>query len=650
MANRIPSEITYGEGDLTLNAGRPVFQLEIEHRGNRPIFLSSHVNLADINDDLQVNVSRESLRGYRLNIPANTVVKFNPGQRITLPIVPYGGASRPVEGPRLPAGGTVQITRKDHALLHGPTHGDGIRLGDTNLWAVIERDFTLYGEEVMSGLGRNLRSDMAMSSMGRNEVADVVITNAVILDHWGIVKADIGIKDGNIQNIGKAGNPAIQPGVNIPVGPTTQIVSGEGLIATPGAVDINFDFHNNYNVINAFFSGVTTLVGGGNGTLSGPQQMREMQSLLAQLPVNLGFTLRGNAGHLNNDFAEVLRDQMISGPLALDMSEQFGVNKASLEAYISFHEQENIPLFISSDTLNETLYNEEFVQLSNLFSSASPPVILRNVAGGHRPDGIAALNSQKFITGSFISEMPFTDNSYQDSKNINREGHALIGNEFTLPSVLRAQALLHDRGAIALVMSGKEGFRSDQMVMRCWQTAAMAKALLGQLPGDNTNDNMRIKRYLAKYTINPAIALGLRQHIGSIEEGKIADIVLWQPALFGIIPERILKSGTVITPPNFSISWAMSRQFDYHIRQAVKKSVLFTTGQGEAFWQSLSVDRRVAIANFANVTKHSMVNHAITQDDNVEVNAQTAEVQINGEHLTYGNVSELPLSTYHFLF
>jgi urease subunit alpha len=452
----------------------------------------------------------------------------------------------------------TRISRKAYAEMFGPTLGDRVRLADTNLLVEVEKDFTVYGEEVKFGGGKVIRDGMGQSQRCSADVADTVITNALIIDHWGIVKADIGIKNGRIAGIGKAGNPDIQPAVTIFIGPGTEIIAGEGMIVTAGGIDSHIHFICPQQVDEAISSGITTMLGGGTGPATGtyattctpgPWHIQSMLAAVDSFPMNIGFLGKGNAS-----LPEPLREQVRAGAIGLKLHEDWGTTPAAIDNCLSVAEELDVQVAIHTDTLNESGFVDDTIAA---FKGRTIHTFhTEGAGGGHAPDIIKAASLSNVLPSSTNPTMPFTVNTVDEHLDMLMVCHHLdasIAEDIAFAEsrirreTIAAEDILHDLGAFSMMSSDSQAMgRVGEVILRTWQTAHKMKDQRGALKGDSKlSDNQRIKRYIAKYTINPAITHGMGHLVGSVETGKLADLVLWRPAYFGVKPSLVLKSGMI---------------------------------------------------------------------------------------------------------
>ena len=561
--------------------------------------------------------------------------------------------------------------------MFGPTVGDRVRLADTDLLIEVERDYTLlagaYGEEVKFGGGKTIRDGMAQSQATRAEGAmDCVMTNALILDHWGIVKADIGLKGGRIVKIGKAGNPDTQPGVDIIIGPGTEIISCEGHIVTAGGIDSHIHFICPQQIEEALASGVTTMLGGGTGPATGtlattstpgPWNMERMLQAADGFAMNLGFLGKGNAS-----LPGALHEQISAGAIGLKLHEDWGTTPAAIDNCLSVAEATDTQVAIHSDTLNESGFVE------NTIAATKGRVLCafhtEGAGGGHAPDILRVVGESNFLPSSTNPTMPYTVNTLDEHVDMLMVCHHLdagIAEDLAFAEsrirkeTIAAEDILHDLGAISMFSSDSQAMgRVGEVIIRCWQTAHKMKGQRGTLPEDNArNDNFRAKRYVAKYTINPAIAHGIAHEVGSIEPGKWADLVIWKPAFFGVKPSMILKGGFIamaaMGDPNASIPTPQPvhyrSMFGAFGGALARGSLTFVSQAGieagirERFGLSKTLS---AVRGIRGLSKKSMVHNAYTPK--MEIDAQTYLVRADGQLLTCEPARSLPMTQRYFLF
>ncbi|HXF07871.1 MAG TPA: urease subunit alpha [Candidatus Acidoferrales bacterium] len=566
-----------------------------------------------------------------------------------------------------------RIGRRAYAEMFGPTTGDRVRLGDTELWIEVERDFTVYGEEVKFGGGKVIRDGMGQAQTSRAAGAlDTVITNALILDHWGIVKADIGIKGGRIAGIGKAGNPDVQPGVTLVIGPGTEVIAGEGLIATAGGIDAHIHFICPQQVEEALMSGVTTMIGGGTGPATGTNattctpgawHLARMLEAAEALPMNLGFLGKGNASR-----PEALVEQIEAGAMGLKLHEDWGTTPAAIDCCLTVAEQFDVQVAIHTDTLNESGFVED--TLAAFKGRTIHTYHTEGAGGGHAPDIIKACGAQNVLPSSTNPTRPYTINTVDEHLDMLMVCHHLdpgIAEDVAFAEsrirreTIAAEDILHDLGAFSMISSDSQAMgRVGEVVTRTWQTAHKMKVQRGALPQDSARaDNFRARRYVAKYTINPAISHGIAHEVGSLEAGKLADIVLWRPAFFGVKPALILKGGAIAAAPMGDPNASIPTPQPVHYRPmfgalggAIASTCLTFVSQAAlaaGVPERLGLKRRaVAVRGTRTIGKADMVLNDYAPV--MEVDSQTYEVRADGMLLTCEPAKVLPLAQRYFLF
>jgi urease subunit alpha len=568
---------------------------------------------------------------------------------------------------------TTSLSRAAYADMFGPTTGDRVRLADTSLIIEIEKDFTTYGEEVKFGGGKVIRDGMGQSQISNAKGAvDTVITNAVIIDHWGIVKADIGLKEGKIFAIGKAGNPDIQNGVTIIIGPGTEIIAGEGKILTAGGFDTHIHFICPQQIEEALMSGVTSLLGGGTGPAAGtnattctpgPWHMGRMIQAADAFPVNLGFTGKGNASR-----PEALNEMVEAGACALKLHEDWGTTPAAIDCCLSVADAQDVQVMIHTDTLNESGFVEDTIAA---FKGRTIHAFhTEGAGGGHAPDIIKVAGLKNVLPSSTNPTRPFTINTLDEHLDMLMVCHHL---DSSIPEdlafaesrirreTIAAEDILHDMGALSMMSSDSQAMgRLGEVIMRTWQTADKMKKQRGSLKGDTRADNHRVKRYIAKYTINPAITHGVSRHIGSVEVGKLADLVLWSPAFFGVKPDMIIKAGSIIAAPMGDPNASIPTPQPVHYRpmfaafgKALTASSLVFVSQAATqnhLRERLGVEKQfVAVENVRDgISKKAMIHNDATPD--ITVDPETYAVTADGELLVCEPASELPMAQRYFLF
>jgi urease subunit alpha len=568
----------------------------------------------------------------------------------------------------------MKMSRAAYADMFGPTTGDQVRLADTELFIEVEKDFTTYGEEVKFGGGKVIRDGMGQSQITRQQGAvDTVITNVVIVDHWGIVKADVGIKDGRIHAIGKAGNPDIQPNVDIILGPGTEAIAGEGKILTAGGFDSHIHFICPQQIDDALMSGVTTMLGGGTGPATGtnattctpgPWHIARMIEAADAFPMNLGFAGKGNAS-----LPAGLEEQVKGGACALKLHEDWGTTPAAIDNCLTVADDLDVQVMIHTDTLNESGFVEDSIKA---FKGRTIHAFhTEGAGGGHAPDIIKVASLKNVLPSSTNPTRPFTVNTLDEHLDMLMVCHHLdpgIAEDLAFAEsrirkeTIAAEDILHDLGALSMMSSDSQAMgRIGEVIIRTWQTADKMKRQRGPLPEDKgkNNDNFRVKRYIAKYTINPAIAHGVSKHIGSIEQGKLADVVLWTPAFFGVKPDLVLKAGSIVAAamgdPNASIPTPQPvhyrPMFAAFGKARTRSALTFVSRVAleDGLAARLNVERAlVAVENTRNIGKKNMVHNNATPA--LEVDSETYEVRADGELLTCQPAKVLPMAQRYFLF
>ena len=566
----------------------------------------------------------------------------------------------------------MKISRQAYAEMYGPTAGDSVRLADTELFIRVEKDLTVYGDEIKFGGGKVIRDGMGQSQAMAAQVADVVITNALILDYWGIIKADVGIKAGRIAAIGKAGNPDVQPNVDIVVGPGTEIVAGEGQILTSGCVDSHIHFICPQKVEEAVMSGVTTMLGGGTGPATGtnattctpgPWNMHRMLQAAEDLPVNLGFLGKGNASK-----QDPIAEQVEAGAIGLKLHEDWGTTPASIDTCLTVADAYDVQVAIHTDTLNESGFVEDTI---NAFKGRTVHTYhTEGAGGGHAPDIIKAAGFSNVLPSSTNPTRPYTLNTVDEHLDMLMVCHHLspsIAEDVAFAEsrirreTIAAEDILHDLGAFSMIASDSQAMgRVGEVITRTWQTAHKMKVQRGSLEEDDAgSDNIRAKRYIAKYTINPAITHGIAHEVGSVEEGKLADLVLWNPAFFGTKPSLIIKGGMIVAAPmgdpNASIPTPQPVHYRFMFgalggaRHATRMTFMSKAAIDNDVVGKLGLKSLIGrVENCRNVQKKNMVWNDYQPE--IEVDSQTYQVRADGQLLTCEPASELPMAQRYFLF
>ncbi|KAM3261774.1 hypothetical protein ACQJBY_052455 [Aegilops geniculata] len=709
-----PGEVHFCSGRIILNLHRRALTLKVVNKADRPIQIGSHYHFIEANPYLVFD--RHRAYGMRLNIPAGTAVRFEPGDAKSVTLVSIGG-HKVIRGGNGIADGAVDssqlnkvmqkitengfghedypdasegligdgtfdcsVDHEKYSSMYGPTTGDKIRLGDTDLFAEIEKDFAVYGDECIFGGGKVLRDGMGQSAgYPASASLDTVITNAVVIDYTGIYKADIGIKDGLIIAIGKAGNPDVMDGVhsNMIVGVNTEVIAAQGMIVTAGGIDCHVHFICPQLVNEAIASGITTLVGGGTGPAHGtcattctpaPSQMKLMLQSTDEFPINVGFTGKGNTAK-----PEGLSEIIMAGAMGLKLHEDWGSTPAAIDNCLSVGEAFDIQVNIHTDTLNEAGCVEHTIAA---FKDRSIHTYhSEGAGGGHAPDIIKVCGVKNVLPSSTNPTRPFTSNTVDEHLDMLMVCHHLDKNipedvafaeSRIRAETIAAEDILHDMGAISIISSDSQAMgRIGEVIIRTWQTANKMKVQRGRLhgPGDSDpskdNDNFRIRRYIAKYTINPAIVSGFSDFVGSVEAGKLADLVLWNPAFFGAKPELIIKGGAIawanMGDPNASIPTPepvmMRPMFGAYGKAGSSHSIAFVSKAAKeaGVASEYRLAKRVeAVGGVRRLSKLDMkLNDALPK---IEVDPETYTVTADGEVLTCQPAATVPLSQNYFLF
>lgn len=566
-----------------------------------------------------------------------------------------------------------RISRSAYAEMFGPTVGDRVRLADTELIVEVEQDFTIYGEEVKFGGGKVIRDGMGQSQITRAEGAvDTVITNALIIDHWGIVKADIGIRDGKIAGIGKAGNPDVQPGVDIIVGPGTEAIAGEGKIVTAGGLDMHIHYICPQQIEEALMSGVTTMLGGGTGPATGtnattctpgPWHLGRMIQAAEGFPMNLAFAGKGNAS-----LPAALEEQIRGGACALKLHEDWGTTPAAIDCCLGIADEFDVQVMIHTDTLNESGFVED--SIAAFKGRTIHAFHTEGAGGGHAPDIIKVAGVANVLPSSTNPTRPYTVNTIDEHLDMLMVCHHLdpsipedvaFAESRIRKETIAAEDILHDMGAFSMMASDSQAMgRVGEVVIRTWQTAHKMKVQRGSLPEDKGgNDNFRVKRYIAKYTINPAITHGLDEWVGSVTIGKLADLVVWSPAFFGVKPDLIIKMGTIAAAamgdPNASIPTPQPvhyRTMFGGFGKAMTHSAVTFASQAavaDGLAENLGISRQLLpVRHTRGLSKESMIHNAAMPK--IDVDPETYEVRADGELLTCAPAEVLPMAQRYFLF
>ena len=566
----------------------------------------------------------------------------------------------------------MKISRQAYADMFGPTVGDKVRLADTELWIEVEQDFTTYGEEVKFGGGKVIRDGMGQSQLLAAEVVDTLITNALIVDHWGIVKADVGLKNGRIHAIGKAGNPDIQPNVSIAIGASTEVIAGEGMILTAGGIDTHIHFICPQQIDEALNSGVTTMIGGGTGPAtgsnattctSGPWHMARMLQAADAFPMNMGFSGKGNAS-----LPQPLIEQVEAGAIGLKLHEDWGTTPASIDNCLTVADRYDVQVAIHSDTLNESGFVE--TTLAAFKGRTIHTYHTEGAGGGHAPDIIKACGLTNVLPSSTNPTRPFTRNTIDEHLDMLMVCHHLdpsIAEDVAFAEsrirreTIAAEDILHDLGAFSMISSDSQAMgRVGEVITRTWQTAHKMKVQRGALPGDTArSDNFRARRYIAKYTINPAITHGISHEVGSIEVGKWADLVLWRPAFFGVKPTLILKGGAIASSLMGDANGSIPTPQPVHYRpmfasyggsrHATSLTFISQAAAEAGVPETLGLKKQIGVVKGCrDVQKTDLIHNGYLP--NIEVDPQTYQVKADGVLLWCEPADVLPMAQRYFLF
>jgi len=566
----------------------------------------------------------------------------------------------------------MKMSRRAYAEMFGPTVGDRVRLADTELFIEVEQDLTTYGEEVKFGGGKVIRDGMGQSQLLADDVADTVITNALIVDWWGIVKADVGIKNGRIWKIGKAGNPDIQPNITIPLGAATEVIAGEGQILTAGGIDTHIHWICPQQVETALMSGTTTMIGGGTGPAAGtsattvtpgPWHIATMLQAIDDLPMNIGLLGKGNLS-----LPDPVREQIESGVVGLKLHEDWGSTPAAIDNCLTVADEYDVQVAIHTDTLNESGFLEE--TLAAFKQRTIHTYHTEGAGGGHAPDILKAIGQANVLPSSTNPTRPYTVNTIDEHLDMLMVCHHLdpaISEDVAFAEsrirreTIAAEDILQDLGAISMMSSDSQAMgRVGEVIIRTWQTAHKMKVQRGPLEGDTPHtDNQRVKRYIAKYTINPAITHGLSHEVGSVEEGKLADLVLWKPAFFGVKPAMIIKGGMIAAAPMGDINASIPTPQPVHYRPMFGANARGAHNTCITFLSQAAINNGVAeklglkkiisaCKNTRNISKADMKHNTYTPV--MEVDPEIYEVRADGVHLTCEPAEVLPMAQRYFLF
>ncbi|MBH2036626.1 MAG: urease subunit alpha [Pseudomonadales bacterium] len=566
----------------------------------------------------------------------------------------------------------MKISRQAYADMFGPTVGDKVRLADTELWIEVEKDFTTYGEEVKFGGGKVIRDGQGQSQLLAAEVVDTVITNALIIDHWGVVKADVGLKDGRIAGIGKAGNPDVQPNVSIAIGASTEVIAGEGMILTAGGIDTHIHFICPQQIEEALMSGVTTMIGGGTGPAtgtnattctSGPWHLARMLQAADAFPMNIGLTGKGNAS-----LPEPLIEQVKAGAIGLKLHEDWGTTPASIDNCLTVADQYDVQVAIHTDTLNESGFVE--TTLAAFKGRTIHTYHTEGAGGGHAPDIIKACGFPNVLPSSTNPTRPFTRNTIDEHLDMLMVCHHLdpsIAEDVAFAEsrirreTIAAEDILHDLGAFSMISSDSQAMgRVGEVITRTWQTADKMKKQRGPLPLDGEgNDNFRAKRYIAKYTINPAITHGISHEVGSVEVGKWADLVLWRPAFFGVKPSLILKGGAIAASLMGDANASIPTPQPVHYRpmfasyggslHSTSLTFISQAAQEAGLPEALGLKKKIAVVKGCrDVQKTDLIHNDYLPQ--IDVDPQTYQVKADGVLLWCEPAETLPMAQRYFLF
>ena len=694
-------EYITADGNITANDGKKVLKLQVANTGDRPIQVGSHTHFAEANKALEFN--REKSLGFHLNIPAGTSIRFEPGESKHVEIVEFGG-TKTIYGFSGMVGGeleskrdsaiknlhehefksslddvneqsnSLEIPRSRYVELFGPTVGDKVRLADTNLIMEIEKDLIKYGDELVFGGGKSARDGLGQASgVLRKDSADLVITNAMILDPvLGIIKADIGIKDGKILAIGNAGNPDVMDDIDIVVSSNTEIISGEHTICTPGTIDSHIHFISPQQAIDAICNGTTTMIGGGTGPADGTNattctpgewNIHRMIEAAEEFPMNFGFLCKGNDAK-----EDALREQVRAGACGLKLHEDWGTTPATINAALNVADETDTQVAIHTDTLNECGYVDDTI--AAIAGRTIHTYHTEGAGGGHAPDIMKVAGESNILPSSTNPTRPFTTNTLEEHLDMMMVCHHLnpsvpedisFAESRIRAETIAAEDVLHDVGAISMMSSDSQAMgRVGEVTTRNWQTADKMKKMKGNLAeDDDSNDNYRIKRYISKITINPAITHGISEYVGSLQPGQMADIVVWTPQFFGIKPKLIIKGGFIayalMGDPNASIPTTEPiyyRPMFGALGKAKKSTSVTFTSQvalDNGLEGKLKVEKKLLpVKNCRKIGKKDMVYNDKTPK--IEIDPETYEVKVDGEIATVDPAKEVSLSRLYSLY
>jgi len=676
------------EREIELNANRRTKEIYVANSGDRPIQVGSHFHFFEVNELLKFN--RKEAYGYRLNIPSGTSIRFEPGEEVRVPLVMLGGKKEVYGFNDLTCGkihnnsqdvsegsnAGYKISSKKYCLMFGPTTGDRIRLADTDLIVEVEKDYTVYGDEVKFGGGKTIRDGMGQSVKitSSDGALDLVITNALIIDYTGIVKADIGVKDGKIAGVGKAGNPDVMEGVTpgMVIGASTEAIAGEGMMITAGGIDSHIHYICPGQIECALYSGVTTMIGGGTGPADGtnattctpgPWYIEQMLKAAEEYPMNMGFLGKGNC----SDEAPLI-EQVKAGVMGLKIHEDWGATPAVINHCLNVADEYDVQVAIHTDTLNEGGCVED--TLAAIGGRTIHTYHTEGAGGGHAPDIIKAASAKNILPSSTNPTMPFTVNTIDEHLDMLMVCHHLDKNipedvafadSRIRPETIAAEDVLHDMGIFSMMSSDSQAMgRVGEVITRTWQTAHKMKNERGPLPGEKDgSDNLRVKRYIAKYTINPAITHGISQYVGSVEVGKMADLIFWNPEFFGIRPDLIIKGGMIAASKmgdaNASIPTTQPVVYRPMFGAAgrTKYDTCLTFVSGAAMAKNIKERYHlkkmvVPVENCRSIQKKDMIFNDRTPD--IFVDPETYEVKADGEAITSKPAVKLPLTQLYNLF